>query len=112
MNKSGFVGGNLDQSLYVKSENGMVYVALHIDNNLMIGDIKAINGFNAENRLVLKIMEGLQDYLSCEVKFSIDRKRAWLGQPHLIKNLVKKFDDHVKNIYTHKTPGMPKFSNC
>ena len=28
--------------------------------------------------LVLKIVEGLQDYLSCKIKFSKDRKRAWL----------------------------------
>ena len=41
--------------------------------------------------LVLKIVEGLQDYLSCKIKFSGDKKRARLGQPNLKKmkrNLV------------------------
>ena len=41
--------------------------------------------------LVLKIVEGLQDYLSCKIKISEDKKCAWLGQPHLIKNLENKF---------------------
>ena len=49
----------------------------------MIGDVTAINGTITalkENRLLLKIVKGLQDYLSCKVKFSRDKKRAWLGQ--------------------------------
>ena len=67
----------------------------------MIGDVKAINKATTalkENGLVLKIMEGLQDYLSCKVKFLMDKKRAWLVQPHTIVNLVKKFGNHVENI--------------
>ena len=58
----------------------------------MIGNVEAIDGAITslkENRLVLKIVEGLQDYLSCKIKFSMDKKRAWLGQPHLIENLIK-----------------------
>ena len=38
----------------------------------------------------------------------MDKKRAWLGQPQLLKNLVKKFGNHIKNIGSHITPGMPK----
>ena len=54
-------------------------------------------------------MKGLQDYLSCEVKFSTDKKRAWLGQPNFIEDLKKKFGDWVKKMQSHKTPGTPKF---
>ena len=63
------------------SRKGIVYVALYVDNNLMVGDVEAIDeGIAAlkENGLVLKIVEGLQDYLSCGVRFSINKKRAWL----------------------------------
>ena len=60
------------------------------------------------NGLVLKVGEGLQDYLSCEFKFSNDKKRAWLGQPSLIKNMEKKFG-HVQDVWSHKTPGTPQF---
>ena len=37
----------------------------------------------------LTVTNDTSDYLSCEVIFSVDRKKAWLGQPHLIKNLKK-----------------------
>ena len=36
-------------------------------------------------------------------------KHAWLGQPHLIKNLENKFGGLVNHIWSHKTPGIPKF---
>ena len=39
LKSSGFVGGNIDPCLYVKkSMKGIVYIALYVDNNLMIGD--------------------------------------------------------------------------
>ena len=60
---------------------GIVYVALYVDNNLMVDSIAAINGaFDAlKNKgLVLKIMEGLQDYLSCDIKFSNNKKHSSL----------------------------------
>ena len=53
--------------------------------------------------LVLKIAEGLQDYLSCK-----DKKRAWLGWPHLIKNMEKKSGELVQDVQSHKTHGTPK----
>ena len=74
------------------NEKSIVYVSLCVDDNLMVGDVETIDeAISAlkENGLVLKIIEALLDYLSCEVKFSKDRKRAWLGQSHHIKNLVK-----------------------
>ena len=78
----------------------------------MIEDVEAINKaiwVLKENGLSLKVMERLQRYLSYVVKFSKDEQRAWLGQPYPIKNLVEKFGNHVKNMWCHKMPGMPKF---
>ena len=101
LKKFGFIGGNVNPCLYVKkSEKGIVYVVFYVYNNLMTGDLQTINNpiiDLKENGLVLKVMEEIQDYLSCEVKFSKNKKRACLGKPHLIKNLVK-FGNHVKNI--------------
>ena len=109
----GFIGGNVDPCLYVKKcEKGITYVALYLDKNLMIEDVAVIDSAITalkENKLVLKIVEGLQDYLFHGVKFSMDKKWAWLWQPHVIKSLVKKFGNHVKNIHCHKAPGMPTF---
>ena len=49
------------------SEKGILYIALNMDNNLIVGDVKVIDEAIAafkENRLVLKLVKGLQNYLS------------------------------------------------
>ena len=102
LKSSGFVRGSIDPCLYVKnSANGIVYLALYIEDNLMIGNIAAIDDaieVLKSKGLVLRIMEGLQDYSSCKINFFDNKKRAWLGQPHLMKNLENKFGGLVKNI--------------
>ncbi len=59
---------------------------------------------------ILKVEDKLRGYLSCEIILSKDRKKAWLGQPHLIANLEKKFGDKVRNLRTYKTPGTPNLN--
>ena len=58
-----FIGGNVDPCLYAKkSKKGKVYIALYINDNLMVGDIVAIDDAIADlrqNMLELKIVEGL-----------------------------------------------------
>ena len=85
LNSLGFIGGNINPCHYVKkSAKGIVYI-LYLDDNLIIGNILAIDDTIEALKskgLVLKIVEGLQKYLSC---ISDDKKRAWLGQSHLIK---------------------------
>ena len=113
LKNSGFVGGSIDPCLYVKkSVKVIVYIALYVDDNLMIGDMATIN--NAikafkNKELVPKIVEGLQDYLSCKIMFFKGKKRAWLGQWHLIKNMEKKFGKLVQDVQSYKTPSAPKF---
>ena len=46
--------------------------------------------------------------MSCEVKFSTDKKRALLRKPHLLEKL-KKTGDCIKDLWSQKNPGMPKF---
>ena len=78
----------------------------------MIGDSATINDMISalkDKGLVLKIMEGLQDYLFCEIKISNDKKHAWLGQLHLIKNLKSKYGKLVNKVRNHKMPGTPNF---
>ena len=60
---------------------GVVYIVLYIDDSLMIGDMAAIYDTITvlkSNRLVLKVMEGLQSYLSCEINSQkIKRGLGW-----------------------------------
>ena len=111
LKSSGFVRGSIDPCLYV--QKGTVYVALYVDDNLMIWYIATIDDAieALKNKgLVLKIVEGLQDYLSCKIKISNQKKCAWLGQPHLIKNLESKFGGLIHEVWSHKTPSTPKFA--
>ena len=58
--------------LYQKSTKGIVYVALYIDDNLMISNNAMIDDtiLALKHRgLVLKIVDELQGYLSCKSKF-------------------------------------------
>ena len=102
LKSSGFEEGSIFPCLYVKrSMKAIVYVALYVDNNLMIGDKAAIDDaiMALKNKgLVLKVVEGLQYYLYCEIKFSENKKCTWLGQPHLIKNLKSKFEKLIKDV--------------
>ena len=53
-----------------KNAKGIIYAALYVDNNLLIGDMAttedAIEALK-NKWLMLKIVEGLQDYLSCNI---------------------------------------------
>jgi hypothetical protein len=86
LRKIGFVGGYADPCLMMrKDENGIVYIAIWVDDSLLIGHDAAIeqtikdlqaNGFG------LKIEGELDDYLSCEISFSQDKSKGWIHQPH------------------------------
>jgi len=58
-----------------------------------------------EHELIIKVAEGLTDYLSCKIVVSKDGKKAWIGQPHLIKELEKKFASLVENLQSYRTPA-------
>ena len=76
----------------------------------MIGDPEAIDSAIDDLKkkgLVLKIAGSLKDYLSCEITFSADGKRAWVHQPHLLKKLEGKFGEMVENLQEYRTPGTP-----
>ena len=67
----------------------------------MVGNVEAIdNTITAlkNNGLVLTVVEVLQDYLSSKIKFSENEKRVWSGQLHLMKNMEKKFSEHVLDV--------------
>ena len=67
----GFVGDNVNPCLYIKkSAKGISYITLYVDDNFMVHDVEAIDNVISaikNNVLVLKVMEGLHDYLSCKI---------------------------------------------
>ena len=91
MKKIGFEGGEVDPCLLVlKNGKGLCYIALYVNDNLLVGTTEVIDAVIASLKaegLVLKIEDDLHDYFSCEIVFSPDRSKAWLGHPQLISNL-------------------------
>ena len=51
----------------------------------------------------------LEDYLGVQIVQSDDGKKAWLGQPTVIKSLEKQFGERVAKKKMTVTPGSPGF---
>ncbi len=110
-NKLGFKGGYADPCLLTRRcDKGIVFIALYVDDCFCCGNKEAIQetvkliqeaGFN------VTIENEMTDYLSCEILFSRDRKKCWIGQPHLIRKLEKKFGEMVTTLQKYRTPGTP-----
>ena len=100
---------------YQEAKKGKVYFGLYIDDSLLIGEPSAIQETIhdlKEKGLVLKIDDNLNDYLSCDIRFSDRRDKAWIGQPHLTANLQDKCGDKdkVSKLQNYVTPGTRSLS--
>ena len=63
-----------------KNKKGIVDLALYADDSLLVVNPEAINEaikLLSKNGLVLKLLDGLQDYLSFKVKTTTGMARAW-----------------------------------
>ena len=67
MCKIGFNGGHVDPCLLWKQyEKGIVFVAIYVDNNLIVGHLEAIEdtiNFLKKNGLVVKVEDDLKDFI-------------------------------------------------
>ncbi len=87
----------------------MVYMAVWVDDCLCVGHKEAIKEAikDLQKHFVLKIEENVRDYLGCEIAFTKEKNRMWIGQPDLLKKLERNFGDIVKNVKIPQTPGTP-----
>ena len=111
LKKLGCKGGFADPCIMIQcNKNGLIIVSIYVDGNFCVGHKKALMEFVIELRehgLIIKVAEGLTDYLSCKIVVSENGRKAWIGQPHLIKKLEKKFGGLVENLQSYRTPGTP-----
>jgi hypothetical protein len=106
----GFEQSSADPCLMIRRDkHGVVYMALYVDDIYASGDESALDDsiIGLRKHFKIKVVDDLTDYLSCEIRFNKDKTKAWLGQPHLVKNLEKKFGDLVKSSQKYRTPGTP-----
>jgi hypothetical protein len=109
---AGFVGGNVDPCLYYrKNKLSTVVIAIYVDDNLIIGDEKAVNDVISQMKafgFTMKVTDNMWDYLSCQIIFNADRSHGWVGQPHIYNKLDALFGHLVRKV-DYATPGTPNF---
>ena len=97
--------------LYREDERGVCIIIIYIDDMLIIGREEAIDA-------AIKVLQGhfqvknptcLEDFLGVQIVQSDDGKKAWLGQPTIIKSLEKQFGERVAKKKRTITPGTPGF---
>ena len=111
MKELGFTQSAADPCLFVrKNELGLAIVIIYVDDGLCVGSKPALRQFFdqlREKNLELKVSEDMEDYLSCQVLFSKDRRKAWLGQPHMVKKILTAFEELVEDVRIPTTAGPP-----
>jgi hypothetical protein len=92
-----FKGGYADPCLLTRRcDEGIVYIALYLNDCFCCGHKEAIQDTAKqiqEAGFSVTIENKMTDYLSCEILFSRDRKKCWIGQLHLIRKSEKKFGE-------------------
>ena len=93
----------------LKGDKPILYVGTHVDDSMTIGKIEDINEMikHMEKEGLTTKCEELKEYLGCNVVFSEDRKKAWLGQTETVKKLEREFGEDVKKLRTYTVAGTP-----
>ena len=111
LKKIGFEGGYPDPCLYSRrDENGVVFLAVWVDDSLLVGDSKAIDKAIQDLKdegFVLKEDGSLDDYLSCEITMNEDKAIGWIYQLHLLTKMEKCFEELIKGLQSYKTSSVP-----
>ena len=55
----------------------------------------------------ITVEKELTDYLSCEIRLNEERTMGWIGQPHMVKKIMKTFENEVNKRVRVQTPGTP-----
>ena len=86
--------------LHKEDERGVCIIIIYIDDMLIIGKEEAIDAAIKVLQVHFQVKDptSLEDYLGVQIVQSDDGKKAWLGQPTIIKNLEKQFEGKVGDI--------------
>ena len=97
--------------LYKEEERGVCIIIIYIDDMLIIGKEEAIDN-------AIRVLQGQfqvkdptisEDYLDVQIVQSDDGKKAWLGQPTILKSLEKQFGERFAKKKMSITAGTPGF---
>ena len=79
--------------MYKKTEKGICMMSIYVDDNFLVGHKEALDEAidQIKSTFNIKIQTEENDYLGYKFLFSKANEKDWLGQPHVIKSLPKKF---------------------
>ena len=98
MQEGGFQLSKADPCmLYKEDEKRTCIIIIYIDDMLIIRKEEAINAAIKvlPSHFQVKDPASLEDYLGVQIVQSDNDKKAWLGQPTIIKSLEKQFGEIV-----------------
>ena len=112
MQEGGFKLSEADPCMLYKEDGKKVsIIIIYIDDMLIIGKEEAIDDAIGvlQGHFQVKGQTSLEDHLGVQIVQTDDGKKAWLGQPTIIKSLEKQFGEKVAKKKMTITPGTPGF---
>ena len=88
-----------------QTADGQVYLIVYVDDCFVLGDKSAVKQALAgiENHFNITRSERIEDFIGCRIEKG--DKAILLSQPDLIKKMVKKFGDKIRNMREYETPA-------
>ena len=82
-------------------------MSIYVDDNFMLVTKKCLMRqlTKLNPHLTSKFKTEENDYLGCNFLVLGDNKKGWLGQPHMIKSLSKKFGHLTEKCWKQKHMG-------
>ena len=97
--------------LYREDERGVCIIIIYIDDLFIIGKETAIDAAIKvlQDNFQVQDPTSLEDYFGVQIVQSDDGKKAWLGQPTIIKSLEEQFGERVAKKKMTITTGTQGF---
>jgi hypothetical protein len=100
--------------LFKKEDTNQTVAVIHADDCYLIGSDASLDDLVAKldaNNLLINVELDTKDYLGCELLVDKKKKRAWLGQQHIVKKMLMWFANILGiSKMKYKTPGTPGFN--
>ena len=88
-----------------KNEKGRVFLIVYVDDCFVVGDKVAVKEALDEIEKYFSITrsENIEDFIGCRIEK--EENKILLSQPDLIKKMMKKFNNKIKNLKDYETPA-------
>lgn len=86
-------------------EAGRVFLIVYVDDCFVVGDKAAVKKALSEIQGEFNITrsENIEDFIGCSIKR--EENKILLSQPDLIKKMIEKFKDKIKDMKEYETPA-------